>query len=95
MLIVKIDKKFKKDLQRDKKSGKYKSQDFEELKHIMDCLIDQQELEEKYLAHKLIGEWMDYMECHIKPNWLIIYKTDHSQLKFARLGTHQQLFKKF
>jgi mRNA interferase YafQ len=94
-LTVKIDKKFKKDTQRDKQSGKYKSKDFDELKLVIDSLIEQQDLDDKYLPHKLLGEWMNYMECHIKPNWLLIYKTEASLVKFARLGTHQQLFKKF
>ena len=94
-ITVKIDKKLKKDIQRDKRSRKYKNKDFDELKLVMDNLIEQHELDDKYLPHKLLGQWMNYMECHIKPNWLLIYKTEVSMVKFARLGTHQQLFEKF
>jgi len=69
--------------------------DFETLKSVMDALIDAKELDEKYLAHKLVGNWKGYSECHLKPNWLLIYKQTDTDINFARLGTHQQLFKKF
>jgi len=95
MLTVKLDKKFKKDIQRDKKSGKFKDADFVELKQVMSNLIDEIELDEKYLEHKLIGNFKGYKECHLKPNWLLVYKTDSQYIKFARLGTHQQIFKKY
>ncbi len=95
MLIAKIDKKFKKDIQRDKKSGKFKKTDFIELKEVMTSLIDEIELDGKYFDHKLIGDFKDYRECHIKPNWLLVYKIDGRYIKFARLGTHQQIFKSY
>ena len=95
MLIVKLDKKFKKDIQRDKKSGKFKEDDFIELKQVMTILIDDEiELDEKYLDHKLIGNFKGFRECHLKPDWLLLYKVDTQYIKFARLGTHQQIFKK-
>ena len=92
---IRLDKQFKKDLKRDQKSGRYKEADFLELKSVMDALIEGYSLDEKYLEHRLIGDWRGYMECHIKPNWLLIYKTEETLIKFARLGTHQQLFKKY
>ena len=95
MLEIKLDKHFKKDIKRDQKSGKYKEEDFLELINVMDSLIEEQSLDEKYLEHKLIGDWRGYLECHIKPNWLLIYKTEETLIKFARLGSHQQLFKKY
>jgi len=57
MLTVKLDKRFKKDIQRDKKSGNFKDDDFDELKQVMTNLIDEIELDEKYLDHKLIGNF--------------------------------------
>ncbi len=95
MLEIKLDKQFKKDIKRDQKAGIYKEDDFLELKSVMDSLIEEQPLDEKYLEHKLIGDWQGYLECHIKPNWLLIYKTEEALIKFARIGTHQQLFKKY
>jgi mRNA interferase YafQ len=95
MLTVKLDKRFKKDIQRDKKSGKFTDDDFNELKKVMTNLIDEIELDKKYLDHKLIGDFKGFKECHLKPNWLLVYKTDNQDIKFARLGTHQQIFKKY
>jgi mRNA interferase YafQ len=95
MLIVKLDKRFKKDIQRDKKSGKFNEDDFNELKQVMTNLIDEIELDKKYLEHKLIGDFKGFKECHLQPNWLLIYKIDGQYIKFARLGTHQQIFKKY
>jgi len=95
MLDIKIDKQFKKDIQRDQNSGKYKKSDFQELKQVMDTLIEEQPLDKRYLEHRLIGNWQGYLECHIKPNWILIYKIEKTFIKFARIGTHQQLFKKY
>lgn len=93
-MIIKLDKKFKKDVKRDKSSGKFNDNDFNELKFVMNGLIDNIVLDKKYSLHQLVGEWSGYQECHLKPNWLLIYKTSKTQINFARLGTHQQLFKK-
>jgi len=95
LLDIKLDKQFKKDIKRDQKSGKYSQEDFQTVKAIMDILIDAKELDDKYIPHKLIGDWKGYSECHVKPNWLLIYKQTDIHINFARLGTHQQLFKKF
>ncbi len=95
MLDIKLDKAFKKDIKRDKNSGKFNNRDFKKLKQVMDDLIEERKLDDKYLEHKLIGNWKGYSECHIKPNWLLVYKIENDFIKFARLGTHQQLFKNF
>ncbi len=95
MKQIKLDKQFKKDIKRDQASGRYSKKDFDLLKEALDCLIDNKQLDERYFEHKLIGEWQGYSECHIKPNWLIIYKNEPNSIKIARLGTHSQLFKKF
>jgi len=65
---VKIDKTFKKDIQRDKKSAKFGQDDFSELQAVMETLLDGRILDEKYLEHKFLGEHKDYLECHLKPN---------------------------
>jgi mRNA interferase YafQ len=56
-------------------------------------LIHNQTLPEKYRDHALIGDWMGYRECHLKPDLLLIYKTvDDDILRLARLGSHSELF---
>ncbi|WP_147635043.1 type II toxin-antitoxin system YafQ family toxin [Treponema pectinovorum] len=53
-------------------------------------------LEEKYHDHGLEGNWANHRECHIRPDWLLIYqiKDDILVLELARTGSHSDLFKK-
>jgi len=95
LLEIKLDKQFKKDVKRDQNSGRYGSVDFDKLKVLMDLLIEDKTIDEKYLSHPLIGNWRGYCECHIKQNWLLIYKQNEKTINFARVGTHQQSFKNF
>jgi mRNA interferase YafQ len=44
-------------------------------------------------AHPLKGEWRGYWECHVAPDWLLIYKLSDSEVTLARTGTHSDLFK--
>jgi mRNA interferase YafQ len=96
LLIIPIYAKVsKKDIKCDKNFGKLNDNDFNELKLVMKNLIVDVVLGKKYLAYKLMSDWLGYQECHLKPNWLLIHKTSKNQINFARLGTHQQLFKKY
>ena len=49
-------------------------------------------LPEKYYLHKLSGKYKDYWECHIEPDWLLIYYLDDKVLRLERTGTHSDLF---
>jgi mRNA interferase YafQ len=42
--------------------------------------------------HPLKGEWKGYWECHVAPDWLLIYKATDKELLLARTGTHADLF---
>ena len=44
--------------------------------------------------HPLVGNWIPKRECHIGPNWLLIYETTPSEVRLARTGTHADLFGK-
>jgi len=94
MLNLKTYKRFEKDFQRDRFSGKYHNDDFEELAKIVSLLSNKASLDKKYKDHHLKGEWRDFKECHIKPDWLLVYKIDKKlhTLNLARLGTHSQIF---
>lgn len=43
-------------------------------------------------AHPLKGEWRGYWECHVAPDWLLIYKVRDDEVLLARTGTHADLF---
>lgn len=88
---------FKKDIDRDKKSGKYSTDDYKLLKEVMTSLLQKEQLHEKHKNHPLKGEWEGTHECHVKNDWLLVYQIsqDNTTLTFIRLGTHSQIFKKF
>ncbi|MQT78311.1 type II toxin-antitoxin system YafQ family toxin [Pseudomonas helleri] len=49
-------------------------------------------LPEKHRDHALTGNWKDHRDCHIKPDWLLIYcKPDDERLQLVRLGSHSEL----
>lgn len=81
---------FKKDLKQIKKQGK----DLEELKIIINMLANGEKLPEKNKDHLLTGDWHNHRECHIKPDWLLIYKIENNNLilTLARTGSHSDLF---
>ena len=50
------------------------------------------DLEKKHRPHPLSGNWSRYMECHIEPDWLLIYQLTQTELRLVRTGTHSDLF---
>lgn len=82
---------FKRDYKREMK-GQYRAILEKELVKVLTALMHDQPLAGKYRDHTLVGEWMGYRECHIKPDLLLIYKkSDAKILKLARLGSHSEL----
>ncbi len=63
------------------------------LKYIMTQLQNEELLERKYKDHKLAGDWHNCRECHIEPDWLLIYKVVYPNIIFERMGAHSDLFK--
>lgn len=81
----------KKDIKKAKKQGKNLDLLFE----IVDKLSEGKTLESKYRDHKLSGNYADMRECHIEPDFLLIYKIDKKDiiLYLVRVGSHSELFK--
>lgn len=79
---------FKKDIKRLEKRGK----DIGKLKSVIDLLIAQQPLPPKNRDHQLSGNWAGHRDCHIEPDWLLIYKLLEDELRLERTGTHSDLF---
>ena len=63
--------------------------------NIMQRLTKGEALEDKYRDHDLIGNYAERRECHIEPDWLLIYKIDlqEKMIIFENTGTHSDLFK--
>lgn len=81
---------FKKDL----KSAKKRGYNLSLLGNVVDTLALGQPLDEKYKDHKLVGNYKGCRECHITPDWLLIYEISDNELilYLTRTGTHSDLF---
>ena len=81
---------FKKDLKLAKKRGL----DLSLLKSVVNILADGKSLEEKYRDHSLSGKYRGFRECHIEPDWLLVYRIDGEDLELFlfRTGSHSDLF---
>ncbi len=81
---------FKKDLKLAAKRG----YDMNKIKNVIEKLANGEILEAKYRDHLLTGDYGGFRECHIQPNWLLVYQIDNGQLVLflARTGTHSDLF---
>lgn len=80
---------FKKDLKRIKKAGRYRLKDILE---VVEILAQDGQLQHKNHDHPLIGDWKDFRECHILPDWLLIYRLEPGKLILVRTGSHSELF---
>lgn len=80
---------FKKDLKKLQKSGK----EIGKFKEVAVKLINGNKLDKKFKDHKLMGIYKNRRECHIEPDWLLIYKIDGKDIIFERMGSHSDLFK--
>ena len=92
MLKVEFTGQFKKDYKAALKRGC----DPKELTNVISMLASQQSLPEKYRDHVLVNSrnYNGMRECHIKPDWLLIYKVYSNRLilELIRTGTHSELF---
>ena len=86
---LKTTKQFKKDVNRLKKQRK----NFDKLKIVLDAICEEHDLEIKYRDHKLTGNYVEARECHIEPDWLLIYEVDDDTVILRRTGSHSELFK--
>ena len=80
---------FKKDYKRVKKQGK----DLEKLKAIIEKLVKKEKLDPKHRDHGLSGQWKEHRDCHIEPDWILIYRISEDDLRLERTGSHAELFK--
>ncbi len=88
MLNVRYSTKFKRDFKACVKRG-YRMQ---LLQQVIDTLRIPASLPFKNREHNLSGNYSGYKECHIEPDWLLIYKQTDDELRLDRTGTHADLF---
>lgn len=90
MYKIRPSAKFQKDLKRIQKRG----YDITLLKDILNLLVNGKVLPIKYKDHNLSGNFKGCRECHITPDWLLIYEISENELilYLTRTGTHSDLF---
>ena len=90
MLTIRYEASFKRDYKRIKRRG----YDLCLIEEVIDLLIQQNPLPERYKDHGLIGDYAGCRECHITPDWLLVYQISQDKLILilTRTGTHSDLF---
>ena len=90
MLIVRKTKSFQKDI----KLAKKRNLNLKELDTVVHSLAREEKLDQKYKDHPLGGDYLGFRECHIKPDWLLIYRVDKKMIELIlfRTGTHSDIF---
>lgn len=92
MLEVFLTTTFRKDYKLMKKRG----YDMKQLDNVINKLRNHENLDAKYRDHALTGNFAGFRECHIKPDWLLIYQINNGKLLLilSQTGTHDDLFGK-
>lgn len=90
MLEIVLSSRFKKDLKLAAKRG-YR---LEALDEVVEQLARQEQLVPKFRDHDLTGNYSGFRECHIQPDWLLVYRVENAELILflSRTGTHSDLF---
>jgi len=90
MLRLETTARYRKDRKRMKKQGK----DLSQLDFVITKLQKEEQLEAKYHDHPLTGNFARLRECHITPDWLLIYAIDNNRLVLSasRTGSHSELY---
>jgi mRNA interferase YafQ len=81
-------------MKRDLKLMKKRGKDIFKLETVLDILLSGKDLPEQYKDHQLKGEMREFRECHIEPDWLLVYrKVDSELILYATsTGSHADLF---
>jgi mRNA interferase YafQ len=80
---------FKRDVQRMQRQGR----EVEKLKRVLEALAEGEPLAAKHRDHVLVGQYKGTRECHIEPDWLLIYELGEAEIVLIRTGSHSDLFR--
>jgi mRNA interferase YafQ len=91
MRTIRTASRFRKDLKRESK-GRYRDALKTDLELVLNLLLHDEPLPARFVDHALVGEWLGYRDCHIKPDLVLIYRNSKPDLlELARLGSHSEL----
>jgi mRNA interferase YafQ len=88
MRTLKTTTRFKRDL----KLAQKRRLDIDRLWTVVEVLVRGDSLAARHRPHRLTGDWARFWECHIAPDWLLIWEDDGASLTLVRTGTHADLF---
>ena len=79
---------------RDRRQIKRRGKNLDKLKKVVLSLVNKEELSIRHRDHYLTGNWRGHRECHIEPDWLLIYRVnqDTKIIELVRMGSHSDLF---
>jgi mRNA interferase YafQ len=89
MRTIRRTSQFKRDVKQMQGRGK----DLGRLKEVLESLVKDEKLSQKYRDHVLVGQYKGTRECHIEPDWLLIYELAESEVVLIRTGSHSDLFR--
>ena len=91
MLEIVPSNQFRKDL----KLAKRRGLNLQNLREVINSLAAQKTLDNKYRDHGLSGEYSGFRECHVEPDWLLVYRINEDALELFlfRTGSHSDLFR--
>ena len=89
-LKIRQSTRFRRDIKRLDRQGA----DLSKLEPVIRALVAQLPLDERLWDHALTGNWGGYRDCHIQPDWLLLYRVADDELQLARTGSHTELFGK-
>ena len=70
----------------------HRGKDLGKLQNVVRRLACDEALDPRHRDHPLHGDWRGSRDCHVEPDWVLIYTADASSLKLERTGTHADLF---
>jgi mRNA interferase YafQ len=79
---------FERDVRRVLKQGK----DLDKLEDVVNTLRDREPLPTRCRAHPLRGDWVGHWDCHVEPDWILLYRVTVKALVLVRTGSHTELF---
>jgi mRNA interferase YafQ len=89
MRTIRRTSQFRRDVKQMQRQGK----DLGKLKKVLESLVKDEKLSQKYRDHVLVGQYKGTRECHIEPDWLLIYESAESEVVLIRAGSHSDLFR--
>jgi mRNA interferase YafQ len=89
MRTIRRTPRFKRDVKRMQGQGRK----LEKLKRVLETLVKGEPLAARYRDHVLVGQYKGTRECHIEPDWLLIYELGETEIVLIRTGAHSDLFR--